>query len=93
MLLFSKKYNKVKLRLLDKYLTSFSKHFCLSKTFTDGNVSLQGIETIQGTTRGYELGIDTPAVATMMRSKVLTVRYKYILLNYCDFPLQLKQVE
>lgn len=93
MLLFSKKYNKVKLRLLGKYLTSFSKNFSLSKTFTDGQVSLQGISMYQGSTKGYELGINTPAVATMMRSKVLTIRYKFILINYCDFPISLKQVD
>ena len=90
MLLFSKKFNKVKVRLAQPYDTPFSKRFCLNKTFTDGHVSLQGYP-VKGVAKGFELGIDTPAVASLMRSKVLTVRYKYQLMNYCDFPLSLKQ--
>ncbi len=26
-----------------------------------------------------------------MRSKVLSIRYKYVLMNYCEYPLSLKQ--
>ncbi len=44
MLLFSRKYNKVKLQLLHNYETPFSKRFALNKTFTDGDVSLQGVK-------------------------------------------------